>query len=179
MYEVMDIINRRESCRGYQNIPVEKEVLLNCIEAARLAPSACNSQPWSYYVVNNPQTASAMAKFLQEDGFNRFTDQCSTFIIVLEEPAQLINGATGEKMISQRFASIDIGLSVMQLCLQATAQGLSTCIMGSFNEEKIKHLLQKDWTQKIRLVIAIGYAKSDTIRKKIRKPLNEIVTFDQ
>ncbi|HEX3026549.1 MAG TPA: nitroreductase family protein, partial [Clostridia bacterium] len=76
-----DLINQRESCRNYADKPVEKEKLIACVEAARIAPSACNSQPWSYVVVNNRVLSSKVAKCLQGAGMNKFTDQCPAFIV--------------------------------------------------------------------------------------------------
>ena len=75
MKDFFDLIARRESCRNYDpNKKVETEKLVKCIEAARLAPSACNSQPWSFVVVNSPSVSPQVAKCVQGMGMNRFTD---------------------------------------------------------------------------------------------------------
>ena len=172
--EFFDVIKQRESCRNYAEKPVEKEKLLACIEAAQIAPSACNSQPWSYVVVSNPELRDKVAKNTQERGLNKFTEKCPVFIVVVEEPAYLI-GNKNEP--NQKYAPIDIGLSVSQLCLAATAQGLSTCIMGSFEEDELKTLVGVPREKKIRLVLAVGYAATDALRNKTRKPLDQIARF--
>lgn len=178
MNDFFDLVSRRESCRNYDaDRPVEREKIENCIKAAQAAPSACNSQPWKYVVLSNRELGKQMAKFLQEKKFNYFADNCPVFILVFEQPATLIRGEDGANMEDQRFASIDIGLSVMQLCLAATEQGLSTCIMGAFNEMKIKELLQLQTERPLRLVIGIGYAASDKLRNKRRKELCDILEY--
>lgn len=178
MTDFFELISKRESCRDYDpERPVERYKLDKCISAAQIAPSACNSQPWKYILLTNRDLGRKMAKFLQEKNFNYFADNCPVFAIVLEESAILRRTKEGEPIEDQKFASIDIGLSVMQFCLAATEQGLSTCIMGAFNESKIKELLKLKTERPIRLVIGIGYAANDHLRNKIRKNLNSIAEY--
>lgn len=90
MDNFFDLIARRESCRNYDpQKRVETEKLIKCIEAARIAPSACNSQPWSFVVVNSPEVSPKVAKCVQGMGMNRFTDACPSFIVVIEEKANM------------------------------------------------------------------------------------------
>jgi nitroreductase len=168
-----ELIRRRESCRDYADRPVEKEKIVECLEAARLAPSACNSQPWSYIAVLNREKAKAIAKATQGMGMNRFTDRCPAFVIVTEEPANILSwlGGTVKK---QRYALIDVGLSVSQFCYTACELGLSTCILGWFDDTALKKIVDVPEGKTIRLVIAVGYAATDKIRPKQRKTLSEI-----
>ena len=162
MKDFFDLIARRESCRNYDpNKKVETEKLVKCIEAARLAPSACNSQPWSFVVVNSPSVSPQVAKCVQGMGMNRFTDNCPAFL----------SGAFKD----QQFAQIDIGLATSQICLAAVDQGLSTCIMGWLDEKKLKELLQIPKSKRIRLVLSVGYAADERLREKKRKNLDEIM----
>lgn len=171
-----DLINRRESCRNFSDRPVEKEKLIKCIEAARLAPSACNSQPWSFKAVNNKEMAAKLAPCLQDLGMNKFTDKCPAFIVITEEKATL-SAKFGGILKSQHFAQMDIGIAATHICLAATELGLSTCILGWFKEDKIKSELNIPNTKRIRLVIAIGYAATQDIRDKKRKSFEEIAEF--
>jgi nitroreductase len=176
MDNFFDLIAKRESCRDYSDKPVETEKLRKCIEAARLAPSACNSQPWSFTVVNNSERSPKVAKCLQGMGMNKFTDKCPAFIVVTEESATL-SAKLGGKVKNQEYAQIDIGLATAHLCLAATELGLSTCIMGWFSEPNLKELLAIPKGKRIRLVISAGYAASDKLREKNRKSLEDIATF--
>ena len=176
MEEFFGLINKRQSCRKYLDKHVEKEKLMRCIEAARVAPSACNSQPWHFVVMNNKELSSKVAMCLQDKVMNKFTSECQSFIIVVEESGNLTSRA-GALMKQQDYRSVDLGIATEHLCLAATQQGLGTCILGWFNEKELKKLLNINKLKRIRLVVAIGYSESDVVRKKIRKNLDEIVTF--
>lgn len=171
--DFFDLINKRESCRNYNGQSVESEKLDRCIEAARLSPSACNSQPWFYYVVNGGEKAAEVRDSVQDLGRNKFTDSCPAFAVVVEQKATLAE-AVAAKFKSQDFAQMDIGLSVAHYCLAATEQGLSTCILGWLNEKKLKEIFGIDNNCRVRLVIATGYAASGDIRTKVRKSTDEM-----
>ncbi|WP_123054146.1 nitroreductase family protein [Clostridium sp. JN-1] len=176
MTDYFNLIKQRESCRNYTDKTVEKEKLISCIEAARIAPSACNGQPWRFIVVNNREISSKVAKCIQDVVMNKFTEKCPAFIIVLQEKTD-IKARIGGSIKNQDYASVDIGIAVCQLCLAATEQGLSTCIMGWFNEKKLKELLSIPNSKRIRLVISIGYSADKNIRNKVRKSIDEIAKF--
>ncbi len=176
MNDYFDLIERRESCRSYGDRPVEREKLERCIEAARLAPSACNSQPWRYLVVTNPELCKRLRPCVQGMGMNKFADGCPAFIVVVEEPANLTAKAA-KVFKSQDFAPIDIGLSVSQLCCAAVEQGLSTCILGWLNEKKIRELFSLPADRRVRLVLCVGYAAAGELRKKSRKPAEQIASY--
>jgi len=176
MEEFFDLINKRQSCRKYLDKPVEKEKLIKCIEAARIAPSACNSQPWHFIVVNNKELSSKVAMCAQDKVMNKFTSECQSFVIIVEESGNLTSRA-GALMKQQDYRSVDLGIATEHLCLSATEQNLGTCILGWFNEKELKKLLNINKLKRIRLVVAIGYPENNETRKKIRKNIDEILTF--
>lgn len=171
--DTLSAIQARESCRQYSDRPVEREKLLQCLEAARLAPSACNSQPWRFVAVTTPELAVQLAPLTQRLGLNRFADQVGTFVVVCEQPAYLSAKIT-ERQPNQKYAQMDVGIAVAHFCLAATSLGLSTCILGMFSEERVRALLAIPEESTIRLILAVGYAATDTLRAKKRKPLEEI-----
>ncbi len=166
-----ELINKRESCRDFMDKKVDKELLVKCIDAARLSPSACNSQPWSFVVVNNEEKSLLVAKCTQTAGLNKFTNNVPAFIVICEEEAKLIGG------VSQKYAQGDVGIATINICYAATELGLSTCIMGSVDREKLKEILGLTENKNIRLVLAVGYANNDKVRNKVRKPIDEIMTY--
>lgn len=176
MDDFFELINRRQSCRKYMNKEVKKEKLIKCIEAARIAPSACNSQPWHFIVVNNKELSSKVSECLQDKIMNKFTTQCPAFIIVVEEGGNLTSRA-GALIKQHDYRAIDLGIATEHICLAAAEQNLGTCILGWFNEKELKKLLNINMLKRIRLVVAIGYPENDVIRKKIRKNINEISTY--
>ena len=171
MSDFFRLVQQRESCRNYQpgRYPT-REQLVHCVEAARLAPSACNSQPWSFIVANH-EAAAKVAPCVQSGNVNRFAENCPAFIVIFEEPAILMGGQA-----NQKYAQIDLGIATAHLCYAATEQGLSTCIMGSFNQQQLLETLGLPADKTIRLVLAIGYSADEHLRDKKRKPLDEIMT---
>ena len=175
MSDFFELVAKRESCRAYLEKEVEKEKLIRCIEAARLSPSACNSQPWSF-VVATGEKGKEVAKCTQKSGINKFTENCPAFIVITEEQARL-SSRIASVLSSQHYAQIDIGLVTAHICYAATEQRLSTCILGWFDEKKLAEVVGIPNSKRIRLVISIGYAENDSLREKKRKPLEEILTF--
>lgn len=163
-----DIITKRYSCRKYVNKTIDKELVFSCIDAARLAPSACNSQPWMFYVVLDEKKRKEMVKLTQP-----FTK--NTVFIIVEEKKPNFSEKIVNKLKNQDFTKTDIGIACSYLSLQATELGLATCMIGYFNEDKIKELLCIDKKSRLRLVICIGYPENDGKRKLIRKELNEVM----
>lgn len=173
MQSFFDLVSRRESCRDYADTPVEPEKLVRCLDAARLAPSACNSQPWSFIAVNGVPLALKIGPLLQGPGMNRFALACPAFIVIVEEKESM-TARMGARLKGQDFTSLDIGIAAAHLCLAATAQGLSTCMVGWFDEPKLKALLSIPAEKRVRLVVCVGYARTDAIRAKKRKSLEEV-----
>lgn len=173
---VTESIHRRESCRAYADRPVEREKLTECLECARLAPSACNSQPWRFVAVTNADLLARLRPLLQRLGMNRFVDGCRCLVVVCEEPATL-SAKLGGDLNRQAFAPIDVGIAAAHFCLAATERGLSTCILGWLQKDKIRALLGLSAASQPRLVIAVGYAATDALREKKRKPFGEVVQF--
>ncbi len=177
MSDYFDLIARRESCRNFDpNRPVEKEKLQRCAEAAWIAPSACNGQPWKYLIVTNPELNEKLRPLMMELGMNKFVKNCPAFAVVLEE-ATVLKVSLSQKFKDQDFAPIDVAFSASQFCYAATEQGLSTCIIGWHNEQKIRELFGLPKSTRVRLILAIGYAANDTLRKKQRKPIEDVIRF--
>ena len=177
MSDYFDLIARRESCRNFDpNRPVEKEKLQRCAEAAWIAPSACNGQPWTYLSVTNPELNEKLRPLMMELGMNKFVKNCPAFAVVLEE-ATVLKVSLSQKFKDQDFAPIDVAFSASQFCYAATEQGLSTCIIGWHNEQKIRELFGLPKTTRVRLILAIGYAADETLRKKQRKPIDDVIRF--
>ena len=169
----MEIARQRQSCRSYDSSrTVEPEKLNAILEAARLAPSACNGQPY-HFTVCRGEAAKEVAKATMGLGMNKFAVQAPVLIVVSEKP-YVKSAAMGAKVKGNDYRSMDIGIAVAYLTAEATAQGLSTCILGWLDDDKIRKICGLD--QPVRLVITVGYAKDETIRPKKRRDLTELVT---
>lgn len=172
----LELCTHRQSCRDFSTKPVEHEKLVNCIEAARLTPSACNSQPWSFVVVENKEILPKVANATMQLGANAYIANAQAFVIVLEEHAVLMPRIRSF-LDSQYFAKHDLGAATLSICLAAEAQGLGSCILGLFNREELCNLLEIPIEKQIAVVIALGYPNSSEVRPKVRKSVEEIAKF--
>jgi nitroreductase len=175
------LITARQSVRKYQDRPVEKEKIQKLIEAVRLAPSASNSQPWKLIIVDDPELKDRVARatFSKVVFFNRFAVEapvCAVF--VLEKPKVITQ--IGGRIKQREFPLIDIGIAAEHFCLQATELGLGTCMIGWFDEKKIKELLHIPSRRRIGLVITVGYAEEGyELREKKRKSVETMCSLNR
>jgi nitroreductase len=178
--ELLDLIKKRQSVRRFTAQPVEREKLDRCLEAARLAPSASNSQPWSFVIVDEPTLKDKVAHLTYDNliVFNKFVPQAPVLVvIVIEKPKKITQIAKFIKRID--YPKIDIGIAAAHFCLQAAEEGLGTCMLGWFREKPIKFLLSIPEGKKIGLIIPVGYAPDDyPVRDKIRKRFGEVVRYN-
>jgi nitroreductase len=169
--DVFEAIQERRSIRSYTSQPVEREKMEKILEAARLAPSAKNGEPWHFIAVTNPDKRRALsggtwAKFLTQ----------SPLVIV----------ACGDKKASPDWYAIDVALAVENMVLTAVSLGLGTCCVGSFTEKDIKTALKIPENFEVLVMVAIGYPsdKVDLSSKllnlvRTRKSLSEVASEEE
>ena len=169
-----EIARNRQSCRKYDATrEVEVEKLNAILDSARLAPSACNGQPY-HLTVCTGDTAKAAAKATMGLGMNKFAADAPVLIVISEED-YVASAAFGAKIKGNDYRSIDIGIIAAYITAEAAAQGLGSCILGWLDDEKLRAICGVD--RPVRLVITIGYpTPEDALREKKRKSLDELVT---
>lgn len=175
-----ELIYKRQSVRRYDSRPVEADKLRQCLEAARLAPSASNSQPWHFIVVDEPTLKNQIseATFDPVISFNRFTRQAPVMLVMVTEKPGLLT-RMGSMIKKRDWVQLDHGIAAGHLCLQAAELGLGTCMIGWFNEDKIRDLLGIPKDNTISLLITLGYPPPGYRRReKTRKPFEEVVGFN-
>lgn len=175
--EFSELIKLRQSVRKYSDRIVEREKIIVCLEAARLAPSANNSQPWKFIVVDDPQLKNRVAESAASLGMNKFTYQAPVMVVVVLEKENLLS-SLGGKVKDKVFCHYDVGLAVGQFCLQAAELGLGTCIIGWFDEKKIRELLNINRNRRIPLIISLGYPE-EPVKEKKRKPAGEMSSWNE
>ena len=170
-----EIAENRQSCRSYDpNRAVEEEKLSQILASARLAPSACNGQPYQITVCRG-DAAKRVAKATQGMGMNKFASDAPVMLVLSEMP-YVASAALGAKVKKNDYRSIDIGIVSAYITAEATAQGLGSCILGWLDDDKIREICALD--APVRLVITLGYAKeNDLLRTKKRKDLEKLVNF--
>lgn len=170
-----EIAQTRQSCRSYDAAKaVEQEKLDAVLDSARLAPSACNAQPY-HITVCRGAAAAKVAKEVQGMGMNKFASNAPVLLVISEADYNKTT-ALGAKLKKNDYRSIDIGIMTAYLTAEATAQGLDTCILGWLNDDAIRKICGLE--HPVRLVITLGYAKQDDkLREKKRKDMDALVSF--
>ena len=171
----LEIAEVRQSCRAYEETrEVEQEKLDAILAAARIAPSACNGQPY-HITVCRGKASQEVALACRGLGMNKFATQAPITLVISEMP-YVKSAAMGAKVKGNDYRSIDIGIVTAYLTAEASAQGLSTCILGWLDDAKIREIC--DLKYPVRLVITLGYAaEGDKLREKKRKDLTELVSY--
>lgn len=176
----LSLVNRRQSVRKYSDKPVEEDKLRRCLEAARLAPSASNSQPWKFVVVDDPVLVKKVAGATVGplSSFNNFVPEAPVIVAVVIEKMKLAT-QVGAYLKDREYPLIDIGIAAGHFCLQAAEEGLGTCMLGWFDEKTVKELLNIPKDRRIGLLITVGYAPENyRLREKIRKKSEETISYN-
>jgi nitroreductase len=171
----MDLVRKRRSVRAYSPMPVPRESIDRCLEAARLAPSACNSQPWSFVIVDDGETVRRLSAraFAGIYSMNSFVQSAPVLIAVITERSTY-TARLGGYFRGIQYSLIDIGIACEHLILQAAEEGLGTCWLGWFNEKEVKHFLGLPRGTKIDILISMGYPEEKGVKEKARRPLELI-----
>ena len=179
MNTFLELVQNRQSDRAYENRPVEKEKIERILEAARLAPSACNSQPWKFIVVTNPEKRLQVAEATSNKilSMNHFTKQAPVQLVLVEESANL-SSTIGGWFKNRHYPHIDLGIVASHICLAAADEGLGTCMVGWLDEKKIQKALDIPKNKRVMLVILLGYSKQP-LREKKRKTKEEIASYNK
>jgi len=177
--KMLELILRRQSDRKYSDKPVEQEKLDRILEAGRMAPSACNAQPWKFIVVTDPALISSMAEAASGKllGMNGFVSQAPVIIVIVRENPNF-SSKVGATIKRKDYSHIDIGIATENICLQAMAEDLGSCILGWFDEKQVRSILEIPSSKRVELIITIGYSLSE-YRTKKRKPGEITVSYNK
>lgn len=175
-----ELIASRRSVRRYLDRPVEREKILACIEAARLAPSAENVQPWRFLVIDDPELKAGFAAeaFSGVYSFSKFAAKAPVLIVIMAR-LDLVAHRLGGRMQGVPFYLVDVGIAGEHLALQAEEAGLGTCWVGWFNVRKTRKFFRIPRKYKIVCLMTMGYFEKKPCREKKRKSLEEIAWFNR
>lgn len=175
-----EIIRHRRSIRRYTGQPVEREKILACLEAARLAPSAENSQPWRFLIIDDPELKQQVAARAFSGIYSacRFAAQAPVLVLLLARLDFLAN-RLGRMIQGTQFYLLDLGIAGEHFILKAEELGLSTCWIGWFNIRAIRKFLQIPRKYRPVAIISLGYAASRPAGDHLRKKLEEIAWFNR
>jgi nitroreductase len=166
--DFLGLVNARYSVRSYQDKPVAEEALARILEAVRLAPSGANRQPWRFIVVRDAGTRARLAT------------ACNGQQFIAQAPVVIAGcGLMPERIMRCGIPGdpIDLAIAMEHLALAATAEGLGTCWIGAFEQDKVRAVLGVPESARVVEVMTLGYP-ADTPSSRIRKSLSEIVCYD-
>jgi len=167
--DVIEAIERRYSVRDYKDRAVEKEKLEGILEAARLAPSASNRQEWRFIVVQDKKTRE---RLMHAAKGQPFVGQAPVVIACCAK-------TDGHLMTcGQACYPIDVAIAVEHMALKAAEEGLGTCWVGAFYEDKVKEILNIPQDIRVVELLALGYPVKPSPGHKDRLPLKEIVMYE-
>lgn len=175
---VLDIIKQRQSVRKYQGKPVEDEKLNLILEAARLAPSSSNSQPWHFIAVKDKQLKAKLMQAVPMGvaAINKFIDEAPVVIVGCVTPSffQRVTSVFGRE---NQF--VDVSIAMEHMVLVAEELDLGTCWIGWFDEGKVKKLLSVPRAAKVVAMLSLGYPREGGTHATTRKALEEIYSVDK
>ncbi|MBQ8365334.1 MAG: nitroreductase family protein [Bacteroidaceae bacterium] len=178
MRSFLELAQARQSDRSFEpGRTIDSDVLNRIVEAGRLAPSACNGQPWHFTVITDSELLPQVGKATSSLGINRFVKDSSALILITHEPTN-ITSRFGCGIKDKDFPMMDLGIASAYITLAAEDDGVGSCILGWFDEKKIKQLVGIPEKKRLMLIVALGYAAKPK-RKKIRKEWNKVVSFEK
>ena len=177
---VAEVIARRVSCRAYRPDPVPEADVRQILEAARLAPSACNKQPWRFVVVRDPERRRRIVEEGFLPGIKMAWAAAAPVHIVVGMETSFVTHSLGASVSGVDYPWVDIGIAGEHLVLSATELGLGTCWIGWIKPAAISRIV--DWPRPVKpvVVITVGYPAKDApgrLPADRRKPLDEVVRW--
>lgn len=174
----MELAQARQSDRSFEpGRKIDREVLERIIEAGRIAPSACNGQPWHFTVVTSDELLPQVARATSSLGMNKFVKDASALVLITHESTN-ITSRLGCGIKDKDFPMMDLGIASAYITLAAEDEGIGSCILGWFDEKKIKQLTGIPEKKRLMLIVALGYAAKPK-RKKVRKEWGKVVSFEK
>lgn len=176
--EFYELAASRQSDRAYDaSREVEPDKVQRILEAARLSPSACNGQPWHFVVVTDAALRHSIAQSMAGLGLNKWAAQAPVLILIVEEATKM-SSLLGGLVKHNHYPHIDLGIAATHITLAAEAEGLGSCMIGYFDEKKIKRMVGIPRRKRMPLIITLGYAVKEKRTKK-RKAYDEIVSYNK
>ncbi|MCX7703719.1 MAG: nitroreductase family protein [Planctomycetota bacterium] len=178
MSELMSLLRKRRSIRRFASRPVERELIEECLEAARLAPSAENSQPWRFVVVDETELKKRIcnAAFSGLYRVSRWAADAPVLVVALAR-LDIITNRVGSLIQGTQYYLLDMAIAGEHFVLKATELGLGTCWIGWFNSRSLRRALKLSRRFRIAYLLALGYP-AESPPSRSRKPLDEIGFFN-
>lgn len=176
----MDLIRARRSVRRYAERPVDRGLIEECLEAARLAPSAENVQPWRFVVVDDGDARARLAEAAFSGVYRptRFAAKAPVIVAVLAKP-DIIANRLGRAIQGTKYYLIDCAIACQHFVLRATELGLGVCYIGWYSKRGVRTALQVPRSHDIVVLLAVGYPEDEPHKTRPRKELYDLVSYNR
>lgn len=176
---IIDIIKERKSVRKYLDKPVSRGLVTKCIEAARLAPSADNVQPWRFIVIDDPQYKHRFCFEVMKGLFkrSRFIEKAPVIVVLVAKTSLLVH-RIGKRVVKTDVQLIDMGIAGEHLVLQAQELGIGTCWINMFDPKRAKQFMKLPSGYRVISIIAMGYPAEGGTKNRRDLPLESIILFN-
>ncbi len=180
MSSFLDLVKARRSVRRYLPQSVDREHIKTCLEAARLAPSAHNVQPWRFLVVDDPLLKGTLCAgaFSWPYSLSKFASKAPVIVVILARP-DLLAGRLGSQIQGTRYYLIDVGIAGEHFVLAAEELGLGTCWIGWFHKRKVRKILGIPRNHEIVAMLSLGHIEKKPSRQRELKDLEDIAWFNR
>ena len=174
----LELAQKRRSCRKYSDKPIPREIIERCVEAARFAPSACNSQPWKFIVIDTPEIKEKVANKAFSGIFkmNAFAKKAPVLVLIVRNKSKYAS-MLGGALRGVQFSLVDLGIVGEHFVLQAAEEGLGTCWLGWFDEKAVKKEMGIPKSKKIDAIISLGYPLEPAGPERGRRSLPDIMEY--
>ncbi len=176
---LIDIIKARKSVRKYTDRPIPRELVEKCVEAARLAPSADNVQPWRFIVLDDPKYKHRFCQEALKGIFTRtrFIEKAQV-IVVLAARTNLLVHRIGKRVVKTDVQLIDMGIAGEHFVLRAQELGIGTCWINMFNPKRAKRFLGLSSVLRVVSLIAMGYPAEGATKNRRDLPLDAVLFYN-
>jgi len=178
--ELMEVIRQRKSVRKYMDRPIERKSIEECVEAARLAPSADNMQPWRFVVIDDPEMKKEYVNHVCRGMYRKtqFIQNAPALVVVIAK-LNLVVHRMGKLVTRTNIHLIDIGIAGEQLLLRAQEMGIGTCWINFFHVKRAGRFLGLPPTHRVVSMIAMGYPAEESTKDRPKLPREKILFFNR
>jgi nitroreductase len=158
----LELVSRRSSCRAYRDEPIPTEMIRKCLEAARLAPSACNKQPWRFVVVTDPSLRRRLCDEGLLPGLPMPWLRQAPVIVALCAETSFVTHKFAPMLSGVDYRLVDLGIAGEHFVLAAEAQGLGTCWIGWFREKPVRRILGIPRRCRVFSLLSVGFPEQES-----------------
>lgn len=176
--DFIKLTEERYSCRNYSGRDISDKIINNCIEAARLSPSACNKQPWRFLIVKDQGLREKICDNALLPGISMPWLRTAPIIAIICADTSIITHKIAPILSGVNYYMVDLGIAGEHFVLAAKAQNIDTCWIGWFKEKQIKKILRIPGSIKVVSLISMGYSLDENGKQPEKMKIDKIHCYN-